>query len=92
MSQNGPSLFSHCLLGRVCGAVYFPILFFIFFYLDQTKPELIIVCPFDISLYVLAGATNKPQELDDAVLRRLVSYFFLSFSLSLLSVSKLASV
>ena len=23
--------------------------------------------------YVYAGATNKPQELDDAVLRRLVS-------------------
>lgn len=34
-----------------------------------------------MNLYVymfFAGATNKPQELDDAVLRRLVGIFFQS--------------
>lgn len=35
-----------------------------------------------IWLHILAGATNKPQELDDAVLRRLVRIFFLSVGLN----------
>lgn len=35
-----------------------------------------------IWLHVLAGATNKPQELDDAVLRRLVRTFFLFVGLN----------